>query len=91
MKWLTNNFSLNMVNEDGPFDLKVRYLSELSFKIESKTAKVRLSQLDVCQELDIFPNGGNVNASIGDEILVAQYKKGKLTFRKVGIVEGDIQ
>lgn len=91
MKWLTNNFSLNMVDEDGPFDLKVRYLSELAFKVESKTAKVRLSQMDVCQELDIFPNGGNVAASIGDDILVAQYKKGKLTFRRVRIVEGDIQ
>lgn len=91
MKWLTNNFSLNMVNEDGPFDLKVRYLSELAFKVESKTAKVRLSQMDVCQELDIFPNSGNVNAHIGDEILVAQYKKGKLTYRKVIVVVGDIQ
>ncbi len=89
MKWITNNFSLNMVQEDKDFTLKVVHLTELTFKVESKQATVRLSQMDICQELDIFPHPGNVAAHIGDTIFVAQKKNGELTFRKV--IVGDIQ
>ena len=89
MKWLTNNFSLNMIQEDKAYCLDVMPMTELAFKVESKTAKVRLSQLDICQELDLFPHKGTVSASIGDTIFVAQYKDGELTYRKVII--GDIQ
>lgn len=88
MKWLTNNFSLNMIQEDKPYTLEVIPMTELAFKVESKTATVRLSQLDICQELNLFPHKGTVSANIGDTIFVAQYKNGKLTYRKVII--GDI-
>ena len=88
MKFITNNFSLNMI-EAEEYSLKVTHISQIKFKVESKTAKNRLSQIDICQELDLFPNPGNVSANIGDEILVAQYKNGELTYRK--IIVGDIQ
>jgi len=90
MKYLTNNFSLNMVDETQPYTLQVIPLSKLRFKVESKTAVNRLSQIDVCQELDLFPHPGNVTATIGDEILVAQPKDGELIYRKL-IIVGDIQ
>jgi hypothetical protein len=77
-----------MVNAEE-YDLKVTHISKIQFKIESKTAKNRLSQIDVCQELDLFPHPGNVSADIGDEIFVAQYMGGELTYRK--IIVGDIQ
>lgn len=89
MKWITNNFSLNMVQEKGQYHLKVCPMTELAFKIESKTAKVRLNQLDICQELGLFPSKGTVAATIGDTIFVAQYKDGELIYRK--IIVGDIQ
>lgn len=89
MKWITNNFSLNMVNVQEDYSLDVTHLSELAFKVESKTAKNRLSQMDVCQELGLFPNPGIVDAKIGDDILVAQYWDGILTYKKISI--GDIQ
>lgn len=69
--------------------LEVSHISQIQFKVESKMAKNRLSQIDICQELDLFPNPGNVSADIGDEILVAQYMNGELTYRK--IIVGDIQ
>ena len=78
-----------MVNVQTDYELKVKFLSELSFKVESKTARNRLSQLDICQELGLSPRRGDVNACIGDEILVAQYLDGILTYRKVII--GEIQ
>ncbi|MBQ8018656.1 MAG: hypothetical protein IJ258_11260 [Methanobrevibacter sp.] len=90
MKYLTNNFSLNMVDVNAPYTLQVIPLTQLRFKVESKTAVNRLSQIDICQELDLFPQRGNVSASIGDEIFVAQYKDGELTYRKI-IIVGDIQ
>lgn len=89
MKWLTNNFSLNMIKSTEDYTLKVEYLSELQFKVESKTAKNRLSQMDVCQELNLFPHKGAVTADIGDTIFVAQLLNGELLFRKISI--GDIQ
>ena len=89
MKWITNNFSLNMVNVQEDYSMEVTHLSELAFKIESKTAKNRLSQMDVCQELGLFPSPGIVDAKIGDDILVAQYLDGMLTYKKISI--GDIQ
>ena len=87
MRWLTNNFSLNMIDVSEDYDLQVEHLSELKFRIEAKTAKNRLSQIDVCQELGLFPRGGAVNAAIGDEILVAQYLSGILTYRKITVGE----
>ena len=89
MKWLTNNFSLNMIQEDKPYKLEVLPMTELAFKVESKTATVRLSQLDICQELNLFPHKGTVAADVGDTIFVAQLLNGELTFKKISI--GDIQ
>jgi hypothetical protein len=88
MKYLTNNFSLNMV-EAEEYNLEIKSIPKRQFKVECKAAKNRLSQLDISQELDLLPHPGNVAADIGDEIFVAQYKDGKLTFRK--IIVGDIQ
>lgn len=89
MKWLTNNFSLNMVTSTENYTLSVEHLSELQFKVESKTAKNRLSHMDVCQELNLFPHKGTVAADVGDTIFVAQLLNGELTFKKISI--GDIQ
>lgn len=88
VKWLTNNFSLNMVVDEN-YTLNVCRLTRMKFKIETKTAINRLSQMDVCQELGLFPHQGNVTAEIGDSIYVAQYLDGELTFRKLTV--GDIQ
>ena len=89
MKWITNNFSLNMIQEQGEYSLQVIPMTELAFKAESKNARNRLSMMDICQELDLFPHKGTVSASIGDTIFVAQYWNGELTYRKV--IVGDIQ
>ena len=89
MNWITNNFSLNMIQETEAYSLQIIPMTELAFKVESKTARNRLSQMDICQELDLFPHKGNVSASIGDTIFVAQYWNGELTYRKV--IVGDIQ
>jgi len=88
MKWITNNFSLNMIQEQGEYHLQVIPMTELAFKVESKNARNRLSMIDICQELDLFPHQGTVAANIGDTIFVAQYCNGELTFRKV--IVGDI-
>ena len=85
MKWLTNNFSLNMIQEKGNYILNIEPMTELAFKIESKTARNRLSQLDISQEVDLFPQPGSVSASVGDIILVVQYCGGELTYRKVTV------
>ena len=91
MKWITNNFSLNMVKTKRNYDLKVEFMSLAEFKNRCKSAKNRLSQMDICQELDLFPQKGNVEAYIGDSILVAQYFDGELTYREVTVKEGDTQ
>ena len=90
MKWITNNFSLNMVTTKQDYTLKVKFMNLAEFKKECQSAKNRLSQMDICQELDLFPHKGNVDADIGDSILVAQYLDGELTYRKL-TVQGDIQ
>jgi len=90
MKWMTNNFSLNMVNVQGDYTLKVKFLTELQFKVETKSAENRLSQIDICQELGLFPHKGNVTAGINDSIYVAQYLDGELIFRRITVC-GDIQ
>lgn len=90
VKWMANNFSLNMVIEQNNYSLNVCHLSELQFKIETKSAINRLSQMDICQELGLFPHKGNVAAEIGDIIYVAQYLDGDLTFRRITVCE-DIQ
>lgn len=90
MKWITNNFSLNMVTTKQDYTLKVKFMDLAEFKKECQSAKNRLSQMDICQELDLFPHKGNVDATIGDSILVAQYLDGELTYRKL-TVQGDIQ
>ena len=89
MKWITNNFSLNMIQETKGYSLQILPMTELAFKVESKNARNRLSMMDICQELDLFPHKGTVSASIGDTIFVAQYWNGELTYRKV--IVGDIQ
>lgn len=89
MDWITNNFSLNMIQETKEYSLQIFPMTELAFKRESKTARNRLSQLDISQELELFPHKGTVSATIGDTIFVAQYKNGELTYRKV--IVGDIQ
>lgn len=87
MKWLTNNFSLNMVTENQDYNLIVKFLTERQFKIESKVATNRLNQMDVCQALNIVPCPGKVTASIGDELFVAQMLNGDLIYKKVIIGE----
>jgi hypothetical protein len=89
MKWLTNNFSLNMINVKGNYTLVVCHLTELQFKVEIKTAENCLSQMDVGQELGLFPRKRTVAAEINDTIYVAQPLDGELTFRKITV--GDIQ
>lgn len=89
MKWITNNFSLNMIQETGGYSLQITPMTELAFKVESTNARNRLSHMDICQELDLFPHKGTVAANIGDIIFVAQYWNGELTYRKV--IVGDIQ
>ena len=78
-----------MICTSEDYLLTVIHLSQLAFRVEMKTAKNRLSQLDISQELGLLPNPGNVNANIGDEILVAQYQDRNITYRK--IIVGDIQ
>ena len=90
MKFITNNFSLNMVTTMGkPYTLAVKYLSLAEFKEECSDAVNRLSKMNICQELDLFPQKGDVPAEIGDVILVAQYFDGELTFRKLTIKGAD--
>lgn len=89
MNWIVNNFSLNMIQEKREYSLQIIPMTELAFRVESKTAKNCLSQMDICQELDLFPRKGTVAANIGDTIFVAQYWNGELTYRKV--IVGDIQ
>lgn len=90
MKFITNNFSLNMVTTMGePYTLHVEYLSLAEFKKECSDAVNRLSKMDICQELDLFPQKGDVPAEIGDSILVAQYLDGELIFRKLTIKGAD--
>ena len=89
MDWITNNFSLNMIQETRAYSLLIVPMTELAFKRESKTARNRLSQLDISQELGLFPHKGTVSAGIGDTIFVAQYWNGELLYRK--IIVGDIQ
>ena len=90
MNWITNNFSLNMIITKEDYTLKVKHMTLTEFKKECSSAKNRLSQMDICQELDLFPQKGNVSADIGDSLLVAQYFDGELTFRKL-TVKGDTE
>ena len=76
-----------MVTTTEDYTLNVSHLSKLTFKVEIKTAKNRLSQLDVCQELGLFPHNGPVCADIGDTIYVAQFRNGELIYRKITIGE----
>jgi hypothetical protein len=85
MKFITNNFSLNMVTTSVDYSIDVTYLSLAEFKEECSDAVNRLSKMDICQELDLYPQQGNVAAGIGDAILVAQYFDGVLTFRKLTV------
>ena len=85
MKFITNNFSLNMITTTDDYSINVEHLSLADFKKECADATNRLSKMDICQELDLFPQKGNVAAEIGDMILVAQYLDGVLTFRKLTI------
>jgi hypothetical protein len=85
MKFITNNFSLNMITTTEDYSINVEHLSLADFKKECSDATNRLSKMDICQELDLFPQKGNVAAEIGDMILVAQYLDGVLTFRKLTI------
>ena len=85
MKVIVNNFSLNMVNTSEPYSIDVDYLSLTEFKEECSTAKNRLSKMDICQELDLYPQKGTVSVDIGDILLVAQYFDGDLTCRKLTV------
>lgn len=78
-----------MVDSTTNYTLNVQHMSKLQFKVETKAAKNRLSQMDVCQELGLLPQSGTVCATIGDEIYVAQFHNGVLIFRKITI--GEIQ
>lgn len=85
MKYIAQNFSLNMVDVPTDYDLSVEQISKSQFLEETEGAKNRLNNLEICQELDLFPNKGNIAATIGDIIYVAQFFGGKLLCRKVSI------
>ena len=85
MKYVTNNFGLNMVELKEDYSIDVEFMSELAFKVEIKSAKNRLSQLDVSQQLVLFSPSGIIDATFGDDIYVAQYFDGELIFRKLTI------
>lgn len=89
MKWITNNISLNMVDVQEPYTLTVNRISETIFKEKSISAENRMNQIDICQELSLSINPGNVSAKKGDSILTAQYLDGEIIFREVII--GDTQ
>lgn len=83
MKYIAQNFSLNMVNTDEDYDLKVKKLDRTTFLEETEDAENKLNNMEICQELNLFPNKGNISATIGDTIYVAQFFYGELHFRKV--------
>ena len=85
MKFIVNNFSLNMITTTEDYSIDVEHMETVEFKKECSSAKNRLSKMDVCQELDLFPQKGTVSANIGDTLLVAQYLDGELTCRKLTI------
>ena len=87
MKYVAQNFSLNMVNTDEDYDLKVTHLTMTQFldEIHDGECTVRLSDMAICQELGVFPNKGNIAADIHDEIYTAQFFHGVLKLRKVSI------
>lgn len=85
MKFIVNNFSLNMINSSKDYSIDVEHMELAEFKKECSSAKNRLSKMDVCQELDLFPHKGTVSADIGDTLLVAQYLDGDLTCRKLTV------
>ena len=85
MKYLAQNFSLNMVDTPTDYDLSVQQLDKTTFLKETQDAENRLNNMEICQELDLFPNKGNISATIGDVIYVAQFFYGELHFRKVSI------
>lgn len=93
MKFIAQNFSLNMVNVPTSYSLDVTKLDKTSFLKETEDAENRLNNMEICQELDLFPNKGNIAATIGDIIYVAQFFYGELHFRKVLIKQNmeDIQ
>ena len=67
----------------------IKRKANYQFKVEIKTAENCLSQMDVGQELGLFPRKRTVAAEINDTIYVAQPLDGELTFRKITV--GDIQ
>lgn len=93
MKYIAQNFSLNMVDIQTDYELSVKPMSKTQFLEETEDAENRLNNMEICQELNLFPNKGNISATIGDDIYVAQFKYGELHFKKVSIKQNmeDIQ
>lgn len=89
MKFIVNNFSLNMILISENYSLDVEFIDLAEFKDECASAKNRLSKMDICQELDLFPQKGNVAASIGDVLLVAQYLDKELVCRRITVKGAD--
>lgn len=83
MKYIAQNFSLNMVDTTEDYTLNVKQLDRTTFLKEIHDAENRLNNMEICQELNLFPNKGNISATIGDVIYVAQFFYGELHFRKV--------
>ena len=95
MKYVAQNFSLNMVDTEEDYDLKVIKLDMDTFleEIQDDNCVIKLSDMEICQELGVFPNKGRIAANIGDDIFVAQFFSGELKFRRVSIKQNteDIQ
>lgn len=85
MKFIAQNFSLNMIDDPSDYIFEVDELDKSTFLEETENAENRLNNMEICQELGLFPNKGNITATIGDTIYVAQFFYGELHFRKVSI------
>ena len=85
MKFIAQNFSLNMIDDPSDYIFEVDDMDKSTFLEETKDAVNRLNNMEICQELNLFPNKGNITATMGDVIYVAQFFYGELHFRKVSI------
>ena len=85
MKFIAQTFSLNMIDDPSGYIFEVDELDKSIFLEETENAENRLNNMEICQELGLFPNKGNITATMGDTIYVAQFFYGELHFRKVSI------
>ena len=74
-----------MIDDPSDYIFEVDELDKSTFLEETENAENRLNNMEICQELGLFHNKGNITATIGDAIYVAQFFYGELHFRKVSI------